>query len=77
MGEKAVLVVLALIVGVALELTFGRSAMRRRDALALLQVRVISAVESALLMGISLGMSFVIVFMLGPALGEVLRFAAH
>ena len=73
MGEKAVLVVLALIVGVALELTFGR----RRDALALLQVRVISAVESALLMGISLGMSFVIVFMLGPALGEVLRFAAH
>src|ERR1700683_3899010 len=74
---KAVLAVLAVIAGVALELTVGWPAIRRRGVLALRQVRVIAAAESVLLMGVSGGMCFVFVFMLGPALGEVLRSAAH
>jgi hypothetical protein len=77
MDVKAVLAILAVIVGVALELTVRWSAIRRRGVLALRQFRVIAAAESVLLMGVSVGMSFVIVFMLGPALGEVLRSAAH
>ena len=77
MDVRAVLAVLAVIAGVALELAVRRSTIRRRGVLALRQVRVIAAAESVLLMGVSVGMSFVIVFMLGPALGEVLRSAAH
>jgi hypothetical protein len=72
---KAVLAVLAVIVGVALKSSIG-AVMRRRGVSALRQARVIPAVELVLLMGVSAGMSFVIVFMLGPALGEMLRSAA-
>ena len=66
---------MAVIVGVALKSTVGL-AMRCRGVLGLWRARVIPAVETMLLMGISVGMSFVIVFMLGPALGEMLRLAA-
>jgi ABC-type antimicrobial peptide transport system permease subunit len=75
--EKAVLAALAIILGVALELTVGWPTIGRRCVSALRQVRVISAAESVVLMGIAVGMSFVIVFMLGPALGEALRFAGR
>jgi hypothetical protein len=75
--EKAVLAVLAVIVVVVLELTVGWSAIGHRCVSALRQVRVIPAAESVVLMGIAVGMSFVIVFMLGPALGEALRFAGR
>jgi hypothetical protein len=71
--EKAFLVILAVIGGVALELTVG-AAIRRRRRTMLRQVRIIPAAEFVALMGIAVGMSFVIVFMLGPALGEMLRF---
>jgi ABC-type antimicrobial peptide transport system permease subunit len=74
---KAVLAVLAVIVGIVLELALGWPAIRRPALQALRQFRVIAAAESILLMGVSVGMSFVIVFMLGPALGEVLRFAGR
>ena len=76
MDDKAVLAVLAVIVGVALELTVG-AAIRRRGVVALWQVRVIPAAEFAAFLGIAVGMSFVIVFMLGPALGEMLRFVGR
>ena len=76
MDVKAVLTVLAVIVGVALKSTVGL-AIRRRGVSAFRLVRVIPAIETILLTGVSVGMSFVIVFMLGPALGEMLRFAAH
>jgi hypothetical protein len=72
---KAVLAVLAVIVGVALK-SSGGTVLRRRGVAALRQVQVIPAAEIVLLMGVSVGMSFVIVFMLGPALGEMLRSAA-
>ena len=72
---KAVLAVLAVIVVVALRSTI-RALIRRRDVSALRQVQMIPAVEFVLLIGVSAGMSFVIVFMLGPALGEMLRSAA-
>jgi hypothetical protein len=72
---KAVLAVLAVIVGVALKSSVG-TVLRRRGVSALRQVQVIPAAEFVLLMGVSAGMSFVIVFMLGPALGEMLRSAA-
>jgi hypothetical protein len=71
---KAFLVILAVIGGVALELTVG-AAIRRRRRTMLRQVRIIPAAEFVALMGIAVGMSFVIVFMLGPALGEMLRLA--
>jgi hypothetical protein len=74
---KAVVAVLAVIVAVAVELTIGWPAIRRRGVAALQQFRVLAAAESILLMGVSVGMSFVIVFMLGPALGEMLRLGAH
>jgi hypothetical protein len=74
---KAVLSILAAIVAVALELAVAWPAVRRRTAAALRQFRVIAAAESILLMGVSVGMSFVIVFMLGPALGELLRFSSQ
>ena len=74
MDVKAVLAVLAVIVGVALKSSVG-VVIRRRGVSALRQVQVIPAAEFVLLMGVSVGMSFVIVFMLGPALGEMLRFA--
>ena len=77
MDLKAVLAVLAVIAEVALELTVGRSAIRRRAVSALQQFRVIATAESLLLMAVSVGMSFIIVFMLGPGLGEMLRFAAR
>jgi hypothetical protein len=44
---------------------------------ALRQVRVIPAAEFVACLGIAVGMSFVIVFMLGPALGEMLRFVGR
>jgi hypothetical protein len=72
--EKALLALLVVIGGIALELTVGK-AIRRRRVLTLRQVRVVPAAEFVALMGIALGLSFVIVFMLGPALGEMLRFA--
>jgi hypothetical protein len=71
---KAVLAVLAVIVGVALKSTAG-AVIRRRGVSALRQVQVIPTAETILLLGVSAGMSFVIVFMLGPALGEMLRSA--
>ena len=77
MDLKAVLAVLAVIVAVVLELAVGWPAIRRRGVAALRQFRVVAAAESLLLIGVSVGMSFVIVFMLGPALGEVLRFAGR
>jgi hypothetical protein len=73
---KAVLAVLAVIVVVAIEMTVGWSTIRRHVILALRQTRVIPAAEIVLLMGVSAGMSFVIVFMIGPALGAMLRSAA-
>jgi hypothetical protein len=73
---KAVLAVVAVIVAVALELTVGWSTIRRVTVSALQRVRVIAAAEFVALMSIAIGMSFVIVFMLGPALGEMLRSAA-
>jgi hypothetical protein len=73
---KALLAVLAVIAAVAIELTVGWSSTRRRGLLALRRVRLIRPAETVLLIGVSAGMSFVIVFMLGPALGEMLRFAA-
>jgi hypothetical protein len=73
---KALLAVLAVIAAVAIELTVGWSSTRRGGLLALRQVRATHATETILLIGVSAGMSFVIVFMLGPALGEMLRFAA-
>ena len=76
MDEKVLLVILAVIGGVALELTVG-AAIRRRGGTMLRQVRVIPAAEFVALLGIAVGMSFVIVFMLGPALGEMLRFATQ
>ena len=76
MDDKAVLAVLAVIVGVALELTVG-AAMRHRGVVALRQVRVIPAAEFVACLGIAVGMSFVIVFMLGPALGDMLRFVGR
>ena len=76
MDEKVLLVILAVIGGVALELTVG-AAIRRRGVTVLRQVRVIPAAEFVALLGIAVGMSFVIVFMLGPALGEMLRFATQ
>jgi hypothetical protein len=72
---KVVLALLAVIVGVALKSTVG-AVIRRRGVSALRQVQVIPAAEFVALMGIAVGMSFVIVFMLGPALGEMLRSAA-
>jgi len=72
---KAVLAVLAVIAGVALKSAVG-PAIRSRGVSALRQVRLIPAAEIVLLMGVSAGLSFVIVFMLGPALGQVLRSAA-
>jgi hypothetical protein len=72
---KAVLAVLAVIVAVALKSTFG-AVIQRRGLLALRQARLIAAAEIVLLVGVSAGMSFVIVFMLGPALGVMLRSAA-
>ena len=76
MDEKVLLVILAVIGGVALELTVG-AAIRRRGGTMLRQARVIPAAEFVALLGIAVGMSFVIVFMLGPALGEMLRFATQ
>jgi hypothetical protein len=72
---KALLAILAVIAAVTIELTVGWSSTRRRVS-ALREVRVIQPAETVLLIGVSAGMSFVIVFMLGPALGEMLRFAA-
>jgi hypothetical protein len=72
--EKVLLVILAAIDGVALELMVG-AAIRQRRGTILRQVRVRPAAEFVAIMGIAVGMSFVIVFMLGPALGEMLRFA--
>jgi hypothetical protein len=74
---KAVLALLGVIVAVALEVTLGWSSIRRRSGSVLRQAGEFGTAESALLVAVSLGMSFVIVFMLGPALGEVLRSAAH
>ncbi|MGA8616473.1 MAG: hypothetical protein WB760_33210 [Xanthobacteraceae bacterium] len=76
MDVKAVLAVLALIVGIAVKSSVG-AVIRRRGVSALRQVQVIPAAEFVLLMGVAVGMSFVIVFMLGPALGEMLRFAGR
>jgi hypothetical protein len=75
-GEKAFLVILVVIGAIALEFTV-RGAIRRRGEMMLRQVRVIPAAEFVALMGIAVGMSFVVVFMLAPALGEMLRFAAR
>jgi hypothetical protein len=74
---KAVLALLGLILAVALELTLGWSSIRRSSGSVLRQAGEFGAAESALLVAVSLGMSFVIVFMLGPALGEVLKSAAR
>ncbi|HTV29130.1 MAG TPA: hypothetical protein VMF32_15205 [Xanthobacteraceae bacterium] len=76
MEVKALLAILAVIAAVAIELTVGWSSTRRRGVPALRQVQAIRPAETVLLIGVSAGMSFVIVFMLGPALGEMLRFAA-
>jgi hypothetical protein len=75
MNVKAVLAALAIIVGAAIKSAI-EAVVGQRGMAALRQVRVIPAVEFVLLMGVSAGMSFVIVFMLGPALGEMLRSAA-
>jgi hypothetical protein len=74
--EKALLVILAVIGAIALELTV-RAAIRHRGGTMLRQVRVRPVAEFVALMGIAVGMSFVVVFMLGPALGEMLRFATR
>jgi predicted outer membrane lipoprotein len=74
---RVVLAAFAVVAALALELTGGRSTIRSRAVSALQQFRVMAAVESLLLMAVSVGMSFIIVFMLGPGLGEMLRFAAH
>ena len=55
--------------------TFG-AAMWHRPVTMLRQVRMIPTAESVLLMGVSVGLSFVIVFMIGPALGEMMKMIA-
>jgi hypothetical protein len=73
--DKVLLAILAVIVGVALELTVG-AAMRRRPVTMLRRVRVVPTAEFVLLMGVAVGLSFVIVFMIGPALGEMMKMIA-